>query len=186
MSDRLVSIWTSPRATIREIVDDDPRQYVIPLTVILSIAATLASDSFFDELDSFQDCMATIAIGVVVGIIALYAFSALFCFIGNLLGGYATFQEVRTVYAWSSIPNICAYPAVFLLSLIDDQSPLIYCLGSFVVVLSLWSLVIWIVGLSEVSSFSIWQALLATIIGWLTIAVLLGCIVFLLINATTR
>lgn len=182
MSDRLVSIWTHPRATIREIVEDNPSQYVIPIAVILGVAGALASES----VTGLRDFGVSVATGAVLGVIALYVVSALFYFIGNLLGGYATFQEIRTVYAWSSIPNICTFPTVFLASLVDDQSPLVYCLGGFWLVLSFWGFVIWIVGLSEVSNFSIWKVLLSTIIGWLTMAALFGCILFLVINTVAR
>jgi len=119
-----LTIWTAPRATIRRIVDSNPRYRVILLVVLgteVAVAGGLLTGipagsqelrtSLSPETAQYIWRMllaAALVVGPLFAILSLYVSGALMRWAGGVLGGTATLVEVRAAIAWSSIPSIAA------------------------------------------------------------------------------
>ena len=119
-----LTIWTAPRATIRQIVDRNPRYHVIFLIVLGTEAAV--AGGLLTGLPGGPHALGTtlapetaryiwrlliagmMVAGPLFAVISLYASGALMRWAGGVLGGTATSVEVRAAIAWSSIPSIAA------------------------------------------------------------------------------
>lgn len=203
-------IWTQPRRTIRQIVDQDPRYRVLFLVILgAELAAvsgllikpdTLTQTTPQVSPQMLQHTLRMVSIGALVvsplfAIISLYAAGVLFRWAGGLLGGIATPVEVRAAVAWSSVPTVVS-TAVALLGLITGATtapvsqnpvglrPLLHQVNAFEVIyllLAIWGVVIWLKCLGEVHRFSAWRALGAS-----AIAVITGVVaIFVLVVALT-
>lgn len=115
------SIWWHPRATIRRIVDRDPRKMVLLLVSVAAllgaagvfvahppVAFTLANKPVHSIApDKWQRLRWYILAGSVpFAIGTLYAMGALLRWSGALLGGSAKAVEVRAALGWSRIITI--------------------------------------------------------------------------------
>lgn len=205
-----LTIWTQPRRTIRQIVDQDPRYRVLFLVILgAELAAvsglllkpdTLTQTTPQVSPQMLQHTLRMVSIGALVvsplfAIISLYAAGVLFRWAGGLLGGIATPVEVRAAVAWSSVPTVVS-TAVALLGLITEATtapvsqnpvglrPLLHQVNAFEVIyllLAIWGVVIWLKCLGEVHRFSAWRALGAS-----AIAVITGVVaIFVLVVALT-
>ncbi|MGH7841941.1 MAG: YIP1 family protein [Candidatus Binataceae bacterium] len=130
------TIWYEPRATIRRLVDANPRTGVIALVVIASVAGvagnwTVGNPVVFSigahPIHLFQNrswrifSLILMAAGPLLAIIMLYISGALLRWAGGLLGGTARSIEVRAALAWSMIPGLIGgvlYLACGLLGLV--------------------------------------------------------------------
>jgi Yip1 domain len=115
------SIWWHPRATIRRIVDTNPRRMVL---LLVSVAALLSAGGLFIthppvaftladkpvhsiSPGTWQRIRWYLLIGSVPYAIAgLYAMGALIRWSGSLIGGSAKAIEVRAALGWSRVVSI--------------------------------------------------------------------------------
>ena len=121
-SNPFATIWTSPRATIRRIVDSNPRDKVLLLVVLGAVATATASAISGGNPTAFTIAgrpihslttarwryfqMASLLGSPLLAIPFLYFSGALYRWSGALIGGAATAVEVRASIAWSTIPAI--------------------------------------------------------------------------------
>jgi hypothetical protein len=175
-SNPLLSIFFSPRATIRHVVSTNPEMH---LTALLLLAAFLNSVDYFSNRH-LGDVMATWVVLVVAAVIAPIAipFSRIGAWFGewagSKLGGVASREEVRAAYAWTSVPVIAAglvlVPTQMALwgseyfraakPLMAQTNPLVVILLALVaMVAAIWSLVVGFKAFAEVHQFSVWRAL---------------------------
>jgi len=115
-------IWVRPRATIRRIVDQDPRQKVIALVVIAAALNGLAH-----ALAALRCPIMSTDLGVIrlfpvarlmlppiivfqtlAALILLYVNGWLLRWVGGLLGGVAKAVEVRAALGWAQVPVIAS------------------------------------------------------------------------------
>ena len=178
---------SSPRATIRNIVDTNPKKYVIVLAMLAGIGQTLNREyslTLGDSLPLVSILLLGILLGPLVGIITLYLGGALFRWTGSRLGGKATAPEVRAAIAWSSVPTIVAtllyIPelAVFgeelftsELTMTTNPALMVALLGFGIIEIfvTIWALVIFLKCLAEVHRFSAWRAAGAALFGALIV-----------------
>ncbi|MGO9606940.1 MAG: Yip1 family protein [Candidatus Binataceae bacterium] len=174
-----LTIWVEPRATIRRIVDTDPRRNVIALAAIGGGLGVLAS-SWFVALANPGSTSAWWPIGVVLkaalgclwGIVGLYSGGWLIGLACRVLGGVASYVEMRAALAWGNIAEIAATTLTIAIVLLGIVSPpefkgggihwptgakieLAVLNGS----LGIWGMVIQLKCLGEVNRFSAWRAL---------------------------
>ena len=183
----LQRIWTQPRETIREIASSRPGYLFIPLAGAygavhsLSKVMTRGVDPA-QGLTSIQILGVNLAVGSLLGIAGLYAFSFPLSWVGKLLGGVAEPRKVRTVLAWASVPFLPLLAVVIPLTLFGPSTLLVREPGSplwapgsawaapvllyFVLwmILGVWLCVIGVVGLSEVNAFSIGRSIASYLI----------------------
>lgn len=172
-----ITIWTRPRATIRRIVDVDPRYQVVFLAGLAGALSGLESawsrppTSAAPGIGSWPILVVlSVVIGGILGVIGLYINGVLLKWSGEMLGGSATYGEVRAALAWGQVPAIVAMAAGTISILLGAGAPLTALAGGslrgtslgstlFNAVLGLWSFVITLKCLGEVHRFSAWRAL---------------------------
>jgi len=178
-----LTIWLSPRKTIRRIVDTNPEYMVIPLAVFSGVYRVLDRASKQGLGDSFPlTWILVLALlgGLVGGVISLYLTAALFRWTGSWLGGQATSKEVRCAVAWSSIPDVLLLVAFIPAILVFGQnwftssaewlSPqgalaILTCSASIGIPVTIWRIIMLVKCLAEVHRFSAWRALAALVLG---------------------
>ncbi len=186
-----VTIWSSPRATIRRIVLVNPRHQVIFIAA-LSGALSALETRWSQPPPAGAGGVATWPIMVVASVIfwaiasivGLYINGALFKWAGAALGGAATYAEVRAALAWAQVPVIVALAIGILSILLGTGAPMVPFEGpqhgtsASVSLLhglfGFWSFILTLKCVGEVHRFSAWRALSALVLIVIGIAVALG------------
>ncbi len=163
------SIWTKPRATIQQVIDTNPRRFVLLLAamagvqpgVVFGIAALGISTG------AVMMALGMAVAGAVLSIAGLYIGSVLLHWIGSKFSGRATSVQIRAAIAWSLIPLICFNVLGILFGTLFGASLLIGTGGDFMVVMwglisiaaGGWTFVLLIKCLQQIQGFSMWYAL---------------------------
>lgn len=191
------TIWTEPRATIRRIVDIDPRRSVIILAMLAPVLTTLErqwigvmSGSKTPPWWPFQVALEVVG-AAIFGILALYVNSGLVTWAGRAIGGVGRAIEMRAAVAWSEIPTITAAGASIIALLVGLLTPPevginglpkmgepLIKLGGVHFVLGVWGFVLSVKCIGEVHKFSAWRALLAVLIVAAIALAILSLIIF--------
>jgi Yip1 domain len=197
MDVKYAEILVSPRATIRAIVDRDPRDRVIALVVICGFIGAVAAVMQFRSPQAFtigsrsipmiaSATMWKIRVGQIIAspilaVMSLYVNGAVLRWSGGLFGGTAKAVEVRAAIGWASIPSILIGLVLIAFALIhpptaitmsEEQSVLSMLAHDWMTlalstVLGLYAFVILLKCVAEVHRFSAWRALAAWSIQWL-------------------
>lgn len=197
MSEKSVwlSIWAHPRATIRRIVTENPKRNLWLLAWIYGFSALLGSFQSF-SLGSSLGLLSMIILAVVLapiwGYIVFSVWSWVVLWTGKWLKGAGSFQTVRAAYAWSNVPIIVSDFVWFVMLVMFgaglfvmqsggtaiSQGPAIVLLGLLLakVVISIWSLVIYLNTLAEVQRFSVLRAIGNVIIAAIILAIVVGIV----------
>jgi len=190
-----ISIWTKPRETIRQIVETDPKKYVLVLAMLAGVSQVLdrlSTRNYGDSLPVLAILAVGLVLGPIAGVISLYFGGALYRWSGSLLGGQASSEEVRAAIAWSSVPTIFTLPLWIPKLLIFgnelftretpkiDASPILAVIllgfGFIEIVMGIWGFIVLLKCLGEVNKFSAWKALGSVIIGSLIVLIPIICI----------
>ena len=174
-----INIWTSPRKTIRWINDNGYDRYVYLLIVLMSVASVVSNgytEGLGDRWDLFSVLLFYVGIGALLGWIPTVIYVFLLSWTGKWIKGKADFRPLLNMTAFAYIPSVCLLANITLQILFwgndifksdwvgyDEGwgAALFTVLTSLVqIVLSVWTLVIFIIGISEVQKFSIWKAIL--------------------------
>jgi hypothetical protein len=179
-----LSIWTSPRVTIRGIVDTDPNRHVLWLVVVsgfLGVLNRAAAQGLGDELTT-AGVFLLAAVMSPLGILFLYVGGMLLQWVGAQLGGVASRAQVRSAIAWSSVPfttwSLLLWPlelAVFGGGVFSKSTPtidpaLLVLIGIGGLTVLVWGTIVHLHCLGEVHRFSAWKALWAVVLATLVIA----------------
>jgi hypothetical protein len=191
------TIWTEPRATIRRIVDTDPKRNVIALVAVGPAIGALASQWSKAITDTGNLSVLwplwvafSVAIHAALGVVGLYIGAVILRWSGGLLSGVASRVEVRAAMAWSQIPGI-AFELVLLIAVLTGVpmpqptggalphiDPAFYKVLVIEVVLGLWGGIVGVYCLAEVHRFSAWRAFCSTLIPAFIAILILGLAVF--------
>jgi hypothetical protein len=194
-----ISIWTKPRATIRQILDSKSQAYINILAMAGGIATALdkASEKNYGDTNGvFSILIMAIFGGAIGGLITLYIGSALIYWTGKWIGGQGEYDEIKVAAAWANvpliwglllwIPTIALYGSAYFSS---DLADLGYSMGLSIfaiilsiiaVILGVWSFIIQLKCLGEAQRFSAWKALGNIILSVLVIIVPILLLVVLL------
>jgi hypothetical protein len=195
-----VTIWESPRATIRRIVDTDPRRAVNAIFFVAGAVGAL--DGFGQWASNFElpllavvpGCLALGALNVPLG----HANAWYKGWVGRLLGGRATRPEVVAVGAWSTIPVVTSHAVLWAIRLalygtevFAAEQPTIdaaprWLRLSFTIagaVFTLWSVTVSVVGFAEVNRFSLVRSIATTLLATLIAVVSLLVLVVAMLAA---
>jgi hypothetical protein len=193
------TIWTEPRATIRRIVDTDPKRNVIALAAIGPAIGALAGQ-WSKAMQNNANLSVLwplwvafiVAIQAALGVVFLFILAAVFKWSGSLLNGVASQVEVRAALAWSQVIGIVG-EIVLLISVlmgipiphqapgtIPQIDPAFYKILFVEGILGFWGLIVSLKCVGEVHRFSAWRALAAMLIPPLIALVGIGFIVFLI------
>lgn len=173
-----LSIWTRPRATLRLILDTDPRRGIFRLAALGGIAEflTLCTREGIGDTQPLPVLLAmSLAGGAVLGILGILVFAAVLAPIGRWLGGSGRRIDVMAALAWANVPAIWGLllwlPRAALLggetfhplpAGIQGNPPGLLFYGLLQVlqiVVGLWGFAITLKCLGEAHGFSAWRAL---------------------------
>ncbi|MFT9493970.1 Yip1 family protein [Anaerosolibacter sp.] len=194
-----ISIWTKPRATIRQILDSKSQAYINILAMVGGIATALdkASEKNYGDTNGvFSILIMAIFGGAIGGLITLYIGSALIYWTGKWIGGQGEYDEIKVAAAWANvpliwglllwIPTIALYGSAYFSSGLADLgysmglSIFAIILSIIAVILGVWSFIIQLKCLGEAQRFSAWKALGNMILSFLIIIVPILLLVVLL------
>ena len=191
--DSLVTIWYRPRATIRQIVNTDPRRFVLGIAWLTGALGVLNSQVMLATIDlpprvphlprlgSIGIAIAAFICGAL-GVAILYGFGALFRWAGYILGGTATAVEVRAALAWAQVPGLYLAVVMIFAAAFGLYAPLAtaaaFPAGLIRSIFGIWLFVILLKCLGEVHRFSAWRALSAMLLGFFAVfAVAAGIVI---------
>src|SRR5665213_3228786 len=117
--DAWFSLWYQPRATMRLILDTDPRKFVLPIAFVAGVVAaisqavtvSLSEPSNIPNMPHLPH-LGPIGLGLgailegLVSIVSLYGLAALYRWTGHKLGGTADKIEMRSALAWGLVPGL--------------------------------------------------------------------------------
>ncbi len=195
-----LSIWTKPRATIRQIVETDPKYMVVPVAALAGISGGLSNllesatpggqAGAPDTAFVVGLLIGAVIGGAIGGLLMWLLFSWLVKVTAGWLGGTSTLEHMRAAYAWGQSPGIWTIPVSLLLLLLVGgnlgggigQNPVlagvVMVLGLIQVVIGIWSMVTLSKCVGEVNLFSAWRGFGAIILAGLLIMVPLMLILF--------
>ncbi len=188
-----ISIWVHPRATIRKIITENPNRNLVLLAAIYGFTSLL---NLFQSASIGRVTGGTsliILIGIVLSPIWGYIFFAVWSgfvtWTGKWFKGQGNFTTIRAAYAWSCVPlTINIFLWVVLMWLFGNQLflnfpdayPLqnthVYLLFAILlikIVISIWSLIIYLNALAEVQQYSIYRAVGNVVVSGILISVVL-------------
>lgn len=194
MTHPLITIWYDPRATVSAIAGSRPHYLFFFLASVFGVHRNLSlvfrrGIGHMPDLPMSMVIVVNIGVGIVFGITYFWVFSYLLDRVSRLLGGVGTASKCRTVLAWASVPQI---PTMLVLLLIlmfapaewfyhspselvggDDLSiqRLRFFAGLLGMATAVWSIIIAIVGHSEVQGFGNGKSVLSFVLAGVVIIV---------------
>lgn len=178
-NDIFFKIWTSPREVFKFINDYRYEKHVTLLLVLSGIARSFdraSMKNMGDHLSIWAIIGLSIVIGGLFGWITYYIYAALISWTGKWLDGKGDTQSILRILSYALLPSIVAL--IFLIPQIaiygneifksdgDIYSSglfgniVFYTSLLFEVILSIWTIVLCVIGLSEVQKISIGKSIL--------------------------
>lgn len=195
-----LKMWTSPRDTIRGIVNTNPDQNLLWLAGIYGFLFLLRIFQML-SFSSVWPLTAIIIVSLVlapfVGWICFYIFTGLLLWTGRWIGGKAKFKEARAAVAWPNVTGIVGiltwialiitFQGGLFVSTFDQMQfmgtelTVVLATSLCQAIVSVWAFVIFLHALGEVQGFSAWKALLNlilvlivfTVVGWFLFSLVL-------------
>lgn len=182
-------IWFYPRSVFRFINYYHYDKYMVLLLVLVGIAN--AFDKVFDRnsgnvMSLWLIIILCVIFGGLLGWIGSYIYAALLSWTGTWLKGKANTEEMLKISAYSSIPVACSLILVVIMIAINGENTFKskdeYVTNAFTTLLntgigladvglSLWTIILMVVGIAERQQFSIWTAILNLLLPILLFAV---------------
>ena len=191
-----VSVWLSPRSTIRQVVSENPCRALWWLASIYGFSSLLnafQSMMLGDMIPVLGILILAALLSPLMGYVFFSIWSAAISFTGKWLKGQGTYVQVRAAYAWSCVPLLLNIPLWLILAfffgrsffanfaethlLTQSEVSLLFLVLILRITAAIWSLVLYINMLAEVQSFSILRS-----IGNILLSTILVSVVFLLIG----
>lgn len=187
------SMWTRPRETIREVAASSSKRSLWALATVYGFSSLLnifQSMALGHRLGLVPMTVAAVLFAPIWGYVIFAIWSWVTTAIGKLLKGKGEYIPVRAAYAWSCVPLIAIIPIWFLLIVFYGdllffdipesqilemgQAGFLFALLLGKLILSIWSLVLYVQALSEVQQFSILKAILNMVAAGLLLGLLFG------------
>jgi hypothetical protein len=172
-------IWTSPREVFKFINTYKYEKYVTILLILAGISRTFDRASMKNMGDNFSIwgvITFCIIIGAIFGWITYYIYSALISWTGKWLNGKGNTNSILRVLAYALIPSIISLPllipqiAIYGNEIFKSEGDIssggtisnIFVYGSMFLEfgLGIWTIVLCVIGISEVQKLSIGKSIL--------------------------
>ncbi len=157
-----VTLWLSPRRTIERIVATRPRHLVILLAVLGAIAGfygQFVGLSGNPPPDTMWFWLALVAGSGVYAIVWLYLDGAILSWIGLVLGGHASAEELRAALAWSSVPVIAGFIPLLVAGTMMNAGAARIAAPLIIGIFGAWSLVVFLLMLGRLQDFGFWRTI---------------------------
>lgn len=171
-------IWTNPRQVFKYINETNYDKHLALLLVLTGITRTF--DRAFLNGESDTSLWATIVICIVVGAVlgwlTLYIYAGLLSWTGKWFNGIGNTSSILRILSYAMIPSIITLtfliPEIGLYGaqifkkdgvLISESwisNSTIYALIILKIVLTIWSLILCVIGVSEVQNFPVGKSVL--------------------------
>jgi signal peptidase I len=176
----LISFWLNPRQTIERIVADRPPHLVLPLITLGGVASAanlLAGYGVGSEIVSWRILLICVVGAGIFAVFNLYVLAVVVGWVGRKMGGVASNDAVRAVFAWGMLPSIVGLAVVLLIA----AGWRIFAPGAEPKLLSslfdlangvcgLWGLVVTLMMLARVERFGFWRTIATYTVGTLALA----------------
>lgn len=189
-------ILTAPKATFDYILTNCPNKSIHILFILGGIVHSLdraQAKDIGDRLPLVAIFFTSIIAGALFGWMAYYFYAWLISLTGKWLGVDTDSRTIRTVLAWASIPEIASLilliPTVIIFgedsfkSEISNYTPLRMVFGTTQLILhlalSIWTLVLSVIGIALVQGFSYGKAILNIVLAASVIIVPIGLLALL-------
>ncbi len=186
-----LSIWTKPRATIAQIVQEKPNRSLWVLAFIYGFC-TLFSLFQSVALGNAVHPLGIVVLGLIFaplyGYVNFSVWSWVVFLTGKWFKGQGTFKTVRASYAWSCVPILFNIPLWLLMVVLfghqlfmnfpdaaqmsNSQVFLLFVILIAKVTLAIWSLVIFLNALAEVQNYSMVRAIFNVFVAGIILGVL--------------
>lgn len=189
-------IWTSPREVFKFLNDKHNDKYVHVLLVLAGIATALdqaSAKNMGDLVPLFQEIVLHVLAGALFGWISYYIFAGLLSWTGEWLKGKGNTKSLLRMVAYATLPSTAALvllvPEIALfgngvfrgvLDTSDGDIPtlIVYvALNLIEIGMGIWSLVLFVIGISEVQKLSIGMSIVNLILPALVLIIPLGLVV---------
>lgn len=191
----ILSIALKPRDTIRYVLTTKKWPYFIFVGVVGMFASNLIS--FMDVKLTGEFTLGDIVYSTFLTSVLLYFVSTLLSAGGlmlfaKLLGGVGKFKETFRMISMTMVPYIWILPVVLFWMQFAPQSffdipymqremtdyLLQFICGTLIIIASIWTYVITIVGISEVHKISKWKAFFASLFVVIVLVILMSVALF--------
>ena len=176
MRSHIKTVWRSPRATVRNALDENLGGVFIPLTAIGGMVHNYnqvmsRNTGLPDDVSILGFYTSIFLIGAVSGVVKCLIYAYLLALTGRLLGGDASSRSARMVLALASIPSLPLLAIIIPIVLVAGDSlvlnsreellsgsvgiplQLVYLgYGVAQIVMGVWAMVIGVTALSEAFS----------------------------------
>jgi len=178
-----LTMWASPKSTIRSIVDYNPNFRLFILSTIYGFVSLISSSQSFaigETINFYLVLLLCLILAPIWGYIIFSISSFFVYFTGKWIKGQAKYKEVRAAIAWSNIPmigNIVLWVVLFIIfkqdilknfpgsfAITNSQRGILFAILLSQLILSIWFLVLYVNSLAEVQRFSVGKAILNIII----------------------
>lgn len=172
----ILSIWTQPKNTLREMIDHKSRSYALLIVLLAAFSSgiiTFADSGLFESFSLPIILMISIGSLLLLSIPAWYLNALLYTWIGKLLGGTGNWRKMCQVVAAGMIPTIWTMPIGIIAVIIYGKSLFVTPAGDFAVTnmslgfymlhtmilfgIGIFSTVIISKGIGLVHNFSAWR-----------------------------
>ena len=191
----ILSIAFKPRDTIRYVLTTKNLPYFIFVGIVGMFASNLIS--FMGEKFTGKYTLGDIVYSTFISSLLLYFVSTLLSAGGlmlfaKLFGGVGKFKEMFRMISMTMVPYIWILPVVLFWMQFAPQSffniPYIqpemsdyllqFICGTLIIIASVWTYVITIIGISEVHKISKWKAFFASLFVVVILAILMFVVLF--------
>lgn len=197
--DIFTKIWTSPRLIFKYINDNNYNKHVNMLLILAGITNAFdraSTKNLGDNVSLIGILALCIVLGALLGWIGYYLYSSLLSWTGKWLDGKGNSNSILTMLSYAMIPAILTLVLIFIqmglygVGIFQSNfdvfsggliSNIIFFTTSILeLTLGIWTLVLIVIGLSEVQKISVPKAILNMLLPPLVILVPIGFIAFIL------
>ncbi len=103
------NIWTSPRITIRRIVDVDPELHANLLVILAGISESLdraSTKNSGDKLSLGAIIFLILIISPIMSLLGVWIYSHLIRITGKWIDGHGGYLEIKAAIAWAALPTV--------------------------------------------------------------------------------
>lgn len=197
------SMWIKPRATIRNVIEQNPKKSLWALAFVYGFTSLLNTFQSFPiayQIGLFPMLLLALVLAAFWGYLFFSIWSGVILFIGKLFKGKGTFTTIRAAYAWSCVPlvgNVFIWLVLVLLygrvlfyggpenhvMLSSMAVTILFVALVAKLVLAIWSIVLYLIALAEVQGFSILRAIGNTVLGSIFLGIVFAVLWSLLLFA---
>lgn len=172
-----MSIWSHPRATIRAIVNENPRYGFWILATLYALYLSFSTANFYSwglERSFSSIFFPLVVFSPLTGFVWLTFQTFLLKVAGRLLNGTAPYQHIRAAVAWSRIPYVFALGMWLVLMISHKESAFVQQTAGpstvFIMLISLiihvWAILLLIQLVREVQGFSLSRTIANVVLSW--------------------